>query len=69
MFYHERELQREVTVDNPDPGFANALQQAIGGIEGEIRVAMQYMFQAFGVRPDQVSRPPDGNGYGGTRPH
>jgi Mn-containing catalase len=50
MFYHERELQREVTVDNPDPGFANALQQAIGGIEGEIRVAMQYMFQAFGVR-------------------
>ena len=54
MFFHDRELQREVKVDNPDPGFAKALQQAIGGIEGEIRVAMQYMFQAFGARgPDK----------------
>ena len=26
------------------------LQQAIGGIEGEIRVAMQYFFQAWGAR-------------------
>lgn len=37
-------------VDDPDPGFAKALQQASGGIEGEIRVAMQYMFQAVGAR-------------------
>ena len=54
MFFHDRNLQREVRVDTPDPGFAKALQQAIGGIEGEIRVAMQYMFQAFGARgPDK----------------
>ena len=26
------------------------LQQAIGGVEGEIRVAMQYFFQAMGAR-------------------
>jgi Mn-containing catalase len=26
------------------------LQQAIGGVEGEIRVAMQYFFQACGAR-------------------
>jgi Mn-containing catalase len=25
------------------------LQQAIGGSEGEMRVALQYMFQAFGL--------------------
>ena len=50
MFYHDSELQYEVRVENPDPAFAKALQQAIGGIEGEIRVALQYLFQAFGAR-------------------
>ncbi len=26
------------------------MQQAIGGVEGEIRVMMQYLFQAWGSR-------------------
>ena len=38
MFYHDSKLQYEVKVDRPDPMFAKMLQQAIGGIEGEIRV-------------------------------
>ena len=50
MFYHSGKLQYEVRVDTPDPVFAKYLQQAIGGIEGEIRVAMQYFFQAMGAR-------------------
>ena len=50
MFYHHSKLQYEVKVDTPDPVFAKYLQQAIGGVEGEIRVAMQYMFQAMGAR-------------------
>ncbi len=50
MFYHDSKLQFPVKVDTPDPVFAKYLQQAIGGIEGEIRVAMQYMFQAWGAR-------------------
>lgn len=50
MFYTDGQLQYPVRVDKPDPTFARALQQAIGGVEGEIRVAMQYMFQAFGSR-------------------
>ena len=50
MFYHSAKLQYEVKVDTPDPVFAKYLQQAIGGVEGEIRVAMQYMFQAMGAR-------------------
>ena len=37
-------------VDTPSPTFARALQQAIGGVEGEIRVAMQYMFQAWNMK-------------------
>jgi Mn-containing catalase len=52
MFYHDRSLQFEVRVERPDPRFARALQQAIGGVEGEIRVALQYLFQAWGARGD-----------------
>ena len=51
MFYHDGgKLQYHVKVDKPDPVFAKALQQAIGGIQGEIRVCLQYMFQAWGSR-------------------
>ena len=50
MFYHDKRLQYPVKVDKPDPAFARMLQQAIGGIEGEIRVCMQYFFQAWGSR-------------------
>lgn len=50
MFYHASKLQYEVRVDKPNPLFAKMLQQAIGGVEGEIRVAMQYFFQAMGAR-------------------
>lgn len=50
MFYTDNKLQYPVRVETPDPAFARALQQAIGGVEGEIRVAMQYFFQACGAR-------------------
>ncbi|WP_267348385.1 manganese catalase family protein [Sphingomonas sp. GM_Shp_2] len=50
MYYHDKRLQYPVTVDKPDPAFARMLQQAIGGVEGEIRVCMQYFFQAWGNR-------------------
>ena len=50
MFYHDKHLQYPVKVEKPDPIFARMLQQAIGGIEGEIRVCMQYFFQAWGSR-------------------
>ncbi len=50
MFYTDNRLQYPVRVERPDPLFARALQQAIGGVEGEIRVAMQYFFQACGAR-------------------
>ena len=51
MFYHDGgKLQYPVRVDNPNPLFAKALQQAIGGVQGEIRVCLQYLFQAWGAR-------------------
>ncbi|MGF7214038.1 Mn-containing catalase [Spirosoma lacussanchae] len=50
MFYHDKKLQYKVRVDKPNPQFARALQQAIGGVEGEIRVCLQYLFQAWNSR-------------------
>jgi Mn-containing catalase len=50
MYYHDKRLQYPVVVEKPNPQFARMLQQAIGGVEGEIRVCMQYFFQAWGNR-------------------
>jgi Mn-containing catalase len=50
MFYHDGKLQFPVRVNKPNPQFAKALQQAIGGVEGEIRVCLQYLFQAWNSR-------------------
>jgi Mn-containing catalase len=54
MFKHTKQLAYKVRVDEPNPLFAKMLQQAIGGVEGEIRVCLQYLFQAWGNRgPDR----------------
>ena len=50
MYYTDKKLQYPVRVEKPNPLFARMLQQAIGGVEGEIRVCMQYFFQAWGAR-------------------
>lgn len=50
MFYHDGKLQYPVRVEKPNPQFAKLLQQAIGGVEGEIRVCLQYLFQAWNSR-------------------
>jgi len=50
MYFHDARLQYPVRVDNPNPVYAKMLQQAIGGVEGEIRVCLQYFFQAWGTR-------------------
>ncbi|MCU1500529.1 MAG: Mn-containing catalase, partial [Acidimicrobiales bacterium] len=50
MFHHDKRLAFTVRVDTPNPLFARLLQQAIGGLEGEMRVMNQYLFQAWGSR-------------------
>ncbi len=50
MFFTDGKLQYPFQVDTPSPYFARMLQQAIGGVEGEIRVALQYFFQSWGSR-------------------
>ena len=50
MYFCDARLQYPVRVDKPNPLFAKMLQQAIGGVEGDMRVCLQYFFQAWGSR-------------------
>ncbi len=50
MYFRNARLQYPVRVETPNPVYAKMLQQAIGGVEGEIRVCLQYFFQGWGSR-------------------
>jgi Mn-containing catalase len=50
MFVHNKDLQFEVRVSEPDPRFAGLLQQQFGGANGELTAALQYFTQAFVLR-------------------
>ena len=50
MFIHNKDLQFEVRVSEPDPRFATLLQEQFGGANGELKAAMQYFTQAFVLR-------------------
>src|SRR3954462_13589396 len=50
MFIHNKDLQFEVRVNQPDPRFAPLLLEQFGGGNGELKAAMQYFTQAFVVR-------------------
>ncbi|GHB12334.1 manganese catalase family protein [Modicisalibacter luteus] len=50
MFYHAKELQFNARVSKPDPKFASLLLEQFGGVNGELKAAMQYFTQAFAAR-------------------
>lgn len=50
MFYHVKDLQFDARVSKPDPRFASLLLEQFGGGNGELKAAMQYFVQAFGIR-------------------
>ncbi|GAB2802420.1 manganese catalase family protein [Halomonas shantousis] len=50
MFYHAKELQFNARVSKPDPKFASLLLEQFGGMNGELKAAMQYFTQAFAAR-------------------
>ena len=49
VFYHRKELIREVKVTNPDPRFAQLLLEQFGGATGELTAGLQYWVQSFHV--------------------
>lgn len=54
MFKHDKQLLHEVKVDKPNPNFANMMQEQLGGPQGELRAALQYLTQSFRIKDPQI---------------
>ena len=46
MFFHEKNFS-SCRVEKPNPQYAVILQEQLGGGNGELKAAMQYMSQEF----------------------
>ena len=50
MFKHEKQLLKDVRVERPNPQYAVLMQEQLGGANGELKAAMQYLSQSFRVK-------------------
>lgn len=54
MFKHEKELFHPVEIEGPNPRYAALLQEQLGGANGELKAAMQYMSQSFRIKDPEI---------------
>jgi Mn-containing catalase len=56
MFFHDKKPLHEVKVDRPNPNYAAMLQEQLGGGNGELNAAMQYIIYSPGslIRKDEI---------------
>ncbi len=54
MFKHEKILFHPVQVERPNPQYAALLQEQLGGGNGELKAAMQYMSQSFRIKDPEI---------------
>ena len=54
MFKHEKQLFHPVAVERPNPQYAVLMQEQLGGGNGELKAAMQYMSQSFRVKDPEI---------------
>ncbi|MBU3183847.1 manganese catalase family protein [Clostridium estertheticum] len=54
MFKHEKQLLREVKVERPNLQYATLMQEQIGGANGELKAALQYLSQSFRVEDQTI---------------
>lgn len=54
MFKHEKMLFHPVAVEKANPQYAALLQEQLGGANGEIKAAMQYMSQSFRIKNAEI---------------
>lgn len=54
MFEHKKQLLREVKVERPNPQYAVLMQEQLGGGDGELKAAMQYMSQSFRIKDPEI---------------
>lgn len=54
MFKHDKELLHEVGIERPNPNYAAMLQEQLGGAQGELKAAMQYLSQSFRIKDKEI---------------
>lgn len=54
MFKHEKMLFHPVAIERPNPQYAVLLQEQLGGGNGELKAAMQYMSQSFRIKDPEI---------------
>lgn len=54
MFKHEKQLFHPVAVERPNPQYAVLMQEQLGGGNGELKAAMQYMSQSFRIKDPEI---------------
>lgn len=54
MFKHEKPLFHPVEIDCPNPQYAVLLQEQLGGANGELKAALQYMSQSFRIKDPEI---------------
>ncbi len=54
MFKHEKQFLQPVRVEKANPQYAALLQEQIGGGNGELKAAMQYMSQSFRIKDPEI---------------
>ena len=54
MFKHEKKLLHEVKVEKPNPQYAVLMQEQLGGGNGELKAAMQYISQSFRIKDPTI---------------
>ncbi len=54
MFRHEKKLFHPVEVERPNPQYAALMQEQLGGANGELKAAMQYMAQSFRIKDKEI---------------
>jgi Mn-containing catalase len=54
MFRHEKQLLHEVRVDAPNPNYGVLLQEQLGGPQGELKAAMQYLSQSLRIKDPEI---------------
>ncbi|WP_238882763.1 manganese catalase family protein [Clostridium sp. YIM B02551] len=54
MFKHEKNLLRDVRVEKPNPQYAVLMQEQLGGANGELKAALQYISQSFRVKDQAI---------------
>lgn len=54
MFKHEKQLFHPVEVEGPNPQYAALMQEQLGGANGELKAALQYLSQSFRIKNPEI---------------